>query len=196
MANKRNKRQPERDIKEIIEEVRLENPIRQLLASHGVSIKGDRFIPFCHSSKSRKYDGKLDDYHCYCFVCGKKMDCYDIVEHFDGITDRIEQIRFLRGDDGIDGNGAKRLEAQKRMQELARQEAEKEALRKELRDKTSRIHELRSTLRKNKPESGSWPSKEWTDAYNELQVLDCQVATLLGDKYSGGDLSHLEEATF
>ena len=179
------------------DEVRLENPVPMLLTRYGVKSNNGRFKPFCHASDT--YSGKiLNDQRAYCHVCGKVIDCFDIVAHFEGISNFTDQVKFLGGDELP--NSPKRKELREKVQQMKEaqelKKAEQEAARKEFMDKTTRMHELREILSKEKPLAGEWPSKLWVDAYNELQRLDYEVAMLLGDTETGGDMSIFPEVKF
>ena len=179
------------------DEVRLENPVPRLLTRYGVEIKNGRFKPFCHVSDSNS-GNILDDQRAYCHVCCKVIDCFDIVAHFEGISNFTDQVKFLGGEELPDSpdRKKKREQVQREKEALEVEKAEKEAARKEFMDKTTRMHELRAILRKEKPSAREWPSKLWADAYNELQRLDYEVAMLLGDTETGGDMSMFPEAKF
>ena len=179
------------------EEVRLENPVPQVLASYGVKVVGGRYVPFCHASK--KLDGKVSRDSCFCFVCGKNFDCFGVVGHFEGLSNLNDQVSFLGGEELPDDDPKRKAlkeKAKKIKEAKATEEAAREAFVKEVVEKTNQIHVLRSVLRRNKPVQGEWPSKEWAEAYNKLQELDFQVACLLGDEVTGGNISQLPEAIF
>lgn len=178
------------------DEVRLENPVPKLLQTYGVKTKGRRYIPFCHTTK--EYCGKMDDEACYCFVCGRTFDCFGIVGYFEGIDNLNDQVGFLGGEE-LPEDDPKRKEqkakAQQRKDARAAEDAAKEALVKGIIETTDKIHELRLFLRNNKPEKGKWPSKEWADAYTQLQCLDYQISCSLEDN-SGGNMDCFPDVAF
>ena len=179
------------------EEVRLENPVSKLLVRYGVEIKKGRFKPFCHVSDQNS--GKiLNDQRAYCHVCGKVIDCFDIVAHFEGISNFTDQVKFLGGEELPDSPERKEMREQvQRMKEAQEvKKAEQEAVLKDIKEKTTRMHELRALLRKEKPSARSWPSKVWINAYNELQRLDYKVAMLLGDTETGVDINIFPEIKY
>lgn len=179
------------------EEVRLENPVPRLLTRYGVEIKNGRFRPFCHVSDSNS-GVILNDQRAYCHVCGKRIDCFDIVAHFEGISNFADQVKFLGGEELPDSPDRKEMREQvQRMKEAQEaKKAEQEAVWKEYKEKTTRMHELRAILCKEKPSTRSWPSNVWVDAYNELQRLDYKVAMLLGDTETGGDINIFTEIKY
>ena len=179
------------------EEVRLENPVPKLLVRYGVEIKNGRFKPFCHVSDQAS-GNILNDQRAYCHVCCKVIDCFDIVAHFEGISNFADQVRFLGGENLPDSpDGIKMREQVRRMKEAQEvKKSEQEAVWKDIKDKTNRMHNLRAILRKEKPSAREWPAKVWAEAYHELQRLDYEVAMLLGDTETGGDISIFPETKF
>ena len=178
------------------DEVRLENPVPKLLQAYGVKTKGKRFVPFCHNTN--EYSGKMDDEACYCFSCGKNFDCFGIVGFFEGIENLNVQVAFLGGKDLPEDNPrSKEIKAKaQRLREAKEAEnAAKEALKKNVIEKTNKMHEIRNFLRNNKPQEGKWPSKEWADAYIQLQILDDQVSSLLDDN-TGANMECFPDVAF
>ncbi|MFV0361555.1 MAG: hypothetical protein ACK5LL_00480, partial [Suipraeoptans sp.] len=117
------------------EEVRLENPVPKLLVRYGVEIKKGRFKPFCHVSDQNS--GKiLNDQRAYCHVCGKVIDCFDIVAHFEGISNFIDQVKFLGGEELPDSPERKEMREQvQRMKEAQEvKKAEQDAVLKDIKE--------------------------------------------------------------
>lgn len=174
------------------DEVRLENPVPQVLRRYGVPMKGNRFKPFCH--KADNYSGKFDNTSCYCYVCNKSFDCFSIVGHFEGIDSLNDQVRFLGGEE-LPDDDPKRIALKKKADELKAQAA-KEAEEKRQRDEeimrcTKRMRYLRKVLKVLSPGKDEFPCQFWVDAYNELQTLDYHVSALFGTE--GGDISYCYE---
>lgn len=168
------------------DEVRLENPVPKLLERYGVKTRGNRYVPFCHNAD--QYSGIMDDESCYCFVCNRTFDCFSIVGFFEAIEDFDEQVAFLGGEELPEDN-PRRKELKKRAQELKLAKEAEEAARKvktkSIIEKTDEMYRLRDFLRRNKPENGSWPSKEWAEAYTKFQRLHYEVSCLLEDNIDG-----------
>lgn len=78
------------------EEIRLLNPVPDVLKKHGISIRSGRCIPICHNSK--RYNAKVSSDLYFCFVCDKKMDVFDIEQILSG-CDFKTAFSLLGGDE-------------------------------------------------------------------------------------------------
>lgn len=69
------------EIEERKEFLRSTNSVPDILARYGVQVKRNRCRGFCHNGQDLNM--KVFRTGCHCFVCGKSMDIFDIIMHFD-----------------------------------------------------------------------------------------------------------------
>ena len=125
------------------EEVRLENPVPDLLKRYGVKVRGDRYQPFCHASRS--LSGKVSQNLCYCYVCNQEFDCFKIVGHFEGISDFYDQVKFLGGEEILEDTPERRA-----------RKAKVEAIKAEAAARQKREEERNAAIKKETDELWQW----------------------------------------
>lgn len=100
---------------------------KDVLARYGVKIRGGRCVGFCHNGKDLNVKVFRDGIQC--FVCGKRMDIFEIVQHFEN-CDFWTAFQILGGTDNIDNSTKEkiRLAAIKREQERLKEEKQKQTI--------------------------------------------------------------------
>ena len=72
---------------------------RDILVRYGIRINNNRCKGFCHNGKD--YNVKVFRNGTQCFVCGKSMDIFDIVQHFEHCN-FWTAFQILGGTDEVD----------------------------------------------------------------------------------------------
>ncbi len=169
------------------EEVRLENPVPDLLARYGVQVKGDRYKPFCHSSK--QFSGKVSKDLCYCYVCNRSFDCFGIVKWFEGIDDLPSQVKFLGGEELPEDDPKtikRKAEAKKRKEEVERIKHEAEAREKRIMELTEKMRFYKTILVDERIRN--MQDSTWIRYYTEALVADYELGLLWDGSENGSGM--------
>ena len=66
------------------QDLRIMNKVPERLTMYGVEIKKGRCKGFCHNGHD--YNMVVKDFYCFCYVCGKSFDIFDIVMFFENCS--------------------------------------------------------------------------------------------------------------
>lgn len=83
---------------------------KDILFRYGVTVKNNRCKGFCHNGKD--YNVKVFHNGTQCFVCGKSMDVFRIVQHFEN-CDYWTSFQILGGTDEIDEKAKEKMRLNK-----------------------------------------------------------------------------------
>jgi hypothetical protein len=133
--------------------------VQDMLNRYGVKVSGNRCQGFCHNGKDMNM--KISKDSCYCYVCNKKQDIFDIVQHFES-CDFWTAFCLLGGDSEPTPQAIERSkQAQKERERQIALENQKKA---ELRQITTLITAYRNIM-----EEENRMSELYTYCYNKCQ---------------------------
>ena len=74
------------------QDLRIMNKVPERLMMYGVEIKRGRCRGFCHNGHD--FNMAVKDYYCFCYVCDKSFDIFDIVMFFENcsFSDACEKL--------------------------------------------------------------------------------------------------------
>lgn len=147
------------EIDERKEQLKVEYPAPVILARYGIKLRGDRCKGFCHNGKD--YNMKVFKDGCICFVCGKNIDIFDIVMHFDN-CDFWTAFENLGGTKEI--SFATYRKTRQAIIEREKEKKQQELRRMKMREVSTCIGFYQRILKRNEPLSDKWCS-----AMNSLQ---------------------------
>jgi len=147
------------EIQQRKEELKYQHSATEVLASYGIVVRHNRCVPFCHKCGADHMKVFADG--CFCFVCNRTFDIFDITMHFNH-CDFWTAFQLLGGTDKpsftatVQANRA-RIERERRVvEELAE------------RERMGQIYRL-VTLYRMGVEQFEVLSDEWCECVNRLQ---------------------------
>ena len=66
------------------QDLRIMNKVPERLTMYGVEIKRGRCRGFCHNGHD--FNMVVKDYYCFCYVCDKSFDIFDVVMFFENCS--------------------------------------------------------------------------------------------------------------
>ena len=125
--------------------------VPEMLNRYGVKVKGNRSQGFCHNGKDLNM--KVMERSCYCYVCNKKQDIFDIVQYFEN-CDFWTAFCLLGGNEEPSPQAIEK--ANKARKERERQIALEGQKKAELRQINSFITAYRNIIQSERPFSDLW----------------------------------------
>ena len=139
------------EIEERKEYLKATKTVPSLLASYGIKTRYNRCRGFCHNGKD--FNMKVFKDGCYCFVCDKSMDIFDIVMHFN-YCDFWTAFELLGGTEKPSFTASiKAKKAVKKRKLIVAKENEEKA---RLRQINNYITVYRNLIAQSKPLSDEW----------------------------------------
>lgn len=153
--------------------IRAITPIQPLLERYGVAVRNGRCRGFCHNGHD--YNMAVYRDSCYCYVCNKGFDCFEIVQFFEN-CDFKESVRILTGGKNIDPETESREIAQRRLEavEKARTNERIKILAEEHR---SLLHDIEQFKPLN---PADFVSDVYVNALHRINQVKAELSELLG----------------